>query len=255
MSSTTIVSAFLNIQTTRKDRNLDNYIDYGIKLIQIRSPKIIFIDKEIYETNEKIGYFKRDPLTHFIPIELSDLYFYKYRDEITEFKLRKQNPDKDTIDYMMVQCNKTEWMREAIEKNIFNTDQFIWIDFGIYHMFQNDELLEKSVIAATKKIYQAIRMPNIWYTGANHYTWDDINPVDFYLDITWYFAGSVFGGDKLSILKFADLMRGKVVSTIYEKKHIMWEINLWYMIYLDLIDKSLFTIYYGSHDFSILENY
>jgi hypothetical protein len=179
----------------------------------------------------------------------------KYKNEITEFKLRKQNPDKDTIEYMMVQCNKTEWMREAIEKNIFNTDQFIWIDFGIYHMFQNDELLEKCVLSATEKSYQSIRMPNIWYIGADHYTWDKINPIDFYLDITWYFAGSVFGGDRLSILKFADLMRGKVVSTIYEKKHIMWEINLWYMIYLELIDKKLFNIYFGSHNSGILENY
>jgi hypothetical protein len=253
--NSTIVSAFLNINSSRTDRNLDNYIDYGLKLIQIRRPKIIFIDKEIYENNKKLSVFKTDQLTHFIPIEITDLYFYKYKNEITEFKLRKQNPDKDTIEYMMVQCNKTEWMREAIEKNIFNTDQFIWIDFGIYHMFQNDELLEKCVLSATEKSYQSIRMPNIWYIGADHYTWDKINPIDFYLDITWYFAGSVFGGDKLSILKFADLMRGKVVSTIYEKKHIMWEINLWYMIYLELIDKKLFNIYFGSHNSGILENY
>ena len=254
MNSSTIVSAFLNIQSTRKYKNLDTFIEYGIKLIKIKSPKIIFIDKEIYEKDDKIGELKNDSFTYFIPIQITNLYFYKYKNEITNSKLKKQNFDKDIIDYMIIQCNKTEWMREAIEKNIFNTDQFIWIDFGIYHMFQDDKLLEESIIKATKKTYEAIRIPNIWFTGANYYEWNDI-PIELYLDITWYFVGSIFGGNKLSLLKFADLMREKVVSTIYEKNHITWKVNLWYMIYLDLINKQLFDIYYGSHDSSILENY
>jgi hypothetical protein len=35
--------------------------------------------------------------------------------------------------------NKTEWIKQAIELNHFNTEQFVWIDLGIKHVFKCDE--------------------------------------------------------------------------------------------------------------------
>ena len=37
---------------------------------------------------------------------------------------------------MFINCNKTEVIREAIELNYFNTEDFIWLDFGIRHVFK-----------------------------------------------------------------------------------------------------------------------
>ena len=48
------------------------------------------------------------------------------------------NPNKDNLQYLFVQCHKTEWIKHAIDVNYFNSDQFIWIDFGIYHIFNNN---------------------------------------------------------------------------------------------------------------------
>jgi len=250
--NTTIVSTFL--QSDRTNTLLEQYIDFGIKLIDLKVPKVIFIDKEVYDTNEKIGKYKNDKYTHFVPIEKKDLYFYKYKEDITEFHLRNHDPIKDTLDYMMIICNKPEWVREAIEKNIFHSDQFIWIDFGIYKIFNNDELFKKCIMNSLSKSYETVRIATIWDVNNHNYGWNN-TVVDLYKDIAWYFAGGVFGGHKDSLLKFAELMREKVISIIREKKHIMWEVNMWYLIYLDLIDKKLFNIYYGSHDPGILENY
>ena len=255
--TTTIVSAFLNVVGDRKDKTLHDYIEHGMALIHIKVPKIIFLDKNIYMDSSYSfqTIHNEDEYTHFIPIDINNLYFMQYKSDITEFHLRKHHPIKDTIEYMMIQCNKTEWMREAIIKNIFHTEQFLWIDFGIHCMFDSNELLQQMLFQASTKIYTTIRLPNIWYMGATHYSWDDIHLVDLYIDITWYFAGSVFGGNATSLLKLADLMRGKVVSIIQNKKTIIWETNCWYMIYLELTDKSFFDTYFGSHDSNILDYY
>lgn len=248
----TIVSAFLT--NINKTRSINDYIEHGLKLIKIRTPKIIFIEKEIYDTDQII---KDDEYTHFIPIEISDLTFYKYKEYITNFNLRKYNTTKDTIEYMMVQCNKTEWIRQAIEKNVFNTDQFVWIDFGIYHMISDFDIFEKNIKELVKKQYNNLRICNMWDINSEY--WYGDYKVDIYLDVCWYFGGSVFGGDKKSLLEFANLTYDKVISIINEKKHIMWEINIWYLIYLESkkseIYSELFNMYKCVHDNSILFEY
>jgi hypothetical protein len=36
--------------------------------------------------------------------------------------------NKDTLEYMITICHKTEWIKEAIDLNFFNTTNFTWID-------------------------------------------------------------------------------------------------------------------------------
>lgn len=59
---------------------------------------------------------------------------------------------------MFVQCNKTEWIREAILKNPFNSDQFIWIDFGIYHIVNNDDEFYTGINNLNTKSYENVRI-------------------------------------------------------------------------------------------------
>ena len=48
----TIVSAFVTNINSRSDRNMEKYIEYGKQLLQIKTPKVIFID-EISLDNKK----------------------------------------------------------------------------------------------------------------------------------------------------------------------------------------------------------
>jgi hypothetical protein len=245
--TTTIVSGFIANVSKNNSRSIETYIEYGKLLVNIQNPKVIFIDYESYNS-----FFKNYdlsgmyPNTTFIKINKNDLYLYDYLDKITNFNLNTDNHDKNTLDYLFVQNNKTEWVRQAIHMNIYNTDQYIWIDFGIYHMIKNEKDLKDGILSMTNKYYNKLRIASCKYR-------DYTVSYNVYEIITWTFAGSVFGGHKDALIKFADLAKNEVLKTIEEKKSIMWEINIWYLVKLKNID--LFDFYTCGHDIRILKDY
>jgi hypothetical protein len=48
-------------------------------------------------------------------------------------------------------------------------------------------------------------------------------------------------------------MKKKCIDYISEKKSFIWEVNLWYLIYLE--NKDLFNFYNCDHDLSLITNY
>ena len=237
---TTIVSAF--ISNINSYRELDKYVEYGKKLLTIDTPKVIFMEKEIYTE-----YFSNDifPQTIFVFVEKTDNYLYEQMEAITEFEVVSTNPGKDTIEYMFVQCNKTEWVKQAVETDPFNTEQFVWIDFGIYHMINTEDFAD-CIYKITQQKYDKIRIAGCWDFNAYYHK-------NYHSKVLWYFAGSVFGGDKASLCNFADLMTTCCLNFIDEHKKIIWEVNLWYFIYNE--HKELFDVYNCGHDKRILDNY
>ena len=250
ITSNTFVSAFLtNINGNKK--TFDDYIEFGEKLLSLENIyKVIFIEKYIYDKYYSTIEYSH-PNNHFVFIEKKDNYLYEHYDKITEYSLITDNVEKDTIDYMFFQCHKTEWVKQAIDINPFNTEQFLWIDFSIYHIIRNDDLFKEYMTNISN------------YTNPTNHVkiggcWDINNTVywhnrDFYKRIFWYFAGGLFGGNKEKMVLFSNLMRDKCIQIINEQKSIMWEVNIWYLIYWD--NKDLFTSYYCGHDTYMLLNY
>ena len=240
----TIVTAFIGNINRNKSRSIDEYIDFGNRLLKIPNPKVVFVDHDSFRT-----YFAENvtlyPFTTFIPMAKEDIYLHHYRDQLTKFYVNG-NPDKDTIDYIFVQCNKTEWVVKAIDLNMYKTSQYIWIDFGIYHMIKNPELFERLILGMTEKTYSDVRIASCKYNGYSV-------PYNVYEILTWTFAGSVFGGSVDALLEFAFLTKKEILKTIREKKSIMWEINIWYLVYRQYLE--FFNFYTCGHDFRILEYY
>jgi hypothetical protein len=148
---------------------------------------------------------------------------------------------------MFTICNKTEWVKEAILLNYFKTENFIWVDFGIRHIFSgtDDAFIEK-INDLNSKIYRGVRIGAIWNVN-NRFN------IDIYKDIAWYFAGGVFGGNANSLVKFSELMKDKCIDIMTNKNTIMWEVNIWYLIYAE--NQDIFDVYYCNHDNSIIVNY
>jgi len=237
---TTIVSGL--IANINSYRSIEKYIEYGKKLCKININKIIFIEELIYNK-----YFKYDVYesTEFIFTSKEQLYLYKYsHDDLIHFdKLNTDNPMKDTIEYMFIQNNKTEWVREAVERNPHNSNEFIWIDFGIYHMINDDDVFQNYILELSNKSYENIRIASGLFS----------TETSIYTNINWGFLGSVFGGNSEKLLQFADLTKSKCIETIQNEKTIMWEINIWYLVYLQY--PYLFYLYDANHNTSILNNY
>ena len=123
------VSAFIT-NVHQNDKSINDYIDYGMKMINLNMNQIIFLEKYIFYEyfkkydNNIINTFKyEDEKTfeyiifgniHFVFFEKKDMYLYNYKERITNFQIITNNPNKDTIDYMFVQCHKTEWINMSI---------------------------------------------------------------------------------------------------------------------------------------------
>jgi len=250
-NNVTLVSAFIANANQRQDRCISDYIAYGKKLLAVPIKKIIFFDKSAIEMLSDDCF---NDNTMIIPINKEDNYLYQYKDQITAFQLNSTCPEKDTIDYMITICNKTEHIRNAILLNPFRSSQFVWVDFGINHVFKDktDEEFNSTILGLREKAFDNVRIANIWNPGLYEIILNNFRS-DIYKDVLWFFAGGVFGGNNNALIKFADLMKEQCVKVIEEKQTLMWEVNLWFKVYLE--NKELFSLYNSDHNPSILENY
>jgi hypothetical protein len=238
---TTIVSAILS--NVNNNRSIDKYIEHGKKLLNIPINKVIYMEKYIYDT-----YFENsiNENTKIKFIQKKDLYLYDHIDKIINFNPDTDNPDKDTLEYMFCICNKTEWVKSAIEEDIYNSEQFIWIDFGIFHIIKDEEICKKYIYDLQTKKYDNVRIASATY-------YQDLNDIEIYKRITWKFLGGVFGGNKNALLKFSHLMKDKCIDIINTHKTICWEINVWYLIHKE--NPELFSLYKCLHDIRMLSEY
>ena len=240
----TIVTAFMININYRADRNYDKYFSLAKQLLSIPINKVIFLDKSI------MSYFKdyMNEYNTLVPFTKDQNYLYEYKNKLDNFELNTSNPSKDTIEYIFTMAYKTEFVRKAIELNNYNASQFIWMDIGIKHMMDisQDEFTQKVMRLQYLEYPLHVRIATIWNPD-HHFD------LDLYKDVCWCFAGSIFGGNKTSLLEFADLTKKECIDIMETKKSLMWEINVWKLIYNQ--DRWKFLYYVSSHDTSILDGY
>lgn len=266
---TTLVSAF--ITNINNYRSIHKYIEYGKKLLNIPIKKIIYMEKHIFDKYFENNIHQEHTLIRII--EKKDIYLYEHINDITEFKTN--NEEKDTLEYMFVQCSKTEWIKNAIEENPYNSEYFVWLDFGIYHIMNNDEILFKKYVYNLQNTIEdkyvrigsgeIVYNKNIYY---KYYKEDDTYYRSYYeqeqiyenYDKTkifdkpiWKFLGGIFGGSKGVLLKFSTLMKEKCLHIIKKYKNFCWEINIWFLLYKE--NPDLFSIYIADHDASMIIKY
>ena len=239
----TLVSAFIKNVNNRYDKTFDTYMQHGALLLQANVPKIIFADNETYATIKHM----ENSSTKIVAVTKSECYLYDNRNKITNFTLNTDNNTKDTLEYILTICSKTEWIYKAIELNPFNTPNYTWVDFGIRHVFKcdNNTFITK-IESLNDKVYNYLRIGSIWDLNRSY----DIN---LYTDIAWYFAGGVFGGEKTALKLFSKKMKEMCLRIIRERGTLMWEVNVWYLIYKE--NPTLFDCYYCDHNDSLIDNY
>jgi hypothetical protein len=241
----TLVTAFMTNINDIDFRSYEKYIELGKKLLCQPIPTVCFLEKHIYDK-----YFDSNlqnfPYTTFLTTEKRDIYLFSFESELVNYHVNTDNPTKDTPGYMFVQCYKTEWVRRAIEANPYNTSNFIWIDFGIFHMIDNSMEFALKLDSMCRKTYPRVRIASCVNPNQE-------NNHDIYSTISWFFAGSVFGGNSQYLVQFAKQMKEICIDIIINKKRIMWEVNIWYLLYQK--HPGLFSPYFANHDITILKNY
>jgi len=283
-----IVTGFVSGINRRGDRDLSKYIAFGLELMAVEIPITVFIEHSVFEkyvrNNLRIPidhtiktFFYKPPLEdsepqyysyliaghiRFVFFEKTDLFLWKHQSLATAFSLNTGNPTKDTLEYMMVQCQKSEWLAiaEALSRQYEiegrGKKEYTWIDFGVFHMFKGkiDTFqieLYKMRNRVNRRILQYGESTRVLFARCwdpNHSFYGDI-----YRDVNWTFAGSVFGGGSAAVLRFAQLMRDKCFQILNERHTLMWEINVWLLIYRD--NPELFGMYPSDHSEIIFLHY
>lgn len=228
-----LVTAFLH--NKEHYQNIDFYMQYGVQILEIKQNKIVFMDKELID----IFLPYENEYTTILPTTENDMYLYPYLKDLNHKIEGKKN--KDSNFFFSVMCNKTEWVRQAIKLELYEGNQYIWIDFGIFKIFNQDIQLSK-----LHNCYNKVRIAHIWDLNINYSS-------NIMKEINWYFAGGVFGGDKNKLIEFADIMKQTTLDFIKENNYLVWEVNIWYMIYKQ--HKDLFDPYACDHNNTIVNNY
>ena len=236
---TTIVTCYLE-SNRRPDRDTSAYVTLGRKLLACKVPLVLFMDELYMDQIEPMDH------VHCIPIRQDSLELYAYKDQLTQFKVTTDAPHKDTMEYILLMCSKTEFVRKAMEVNPFQTDPFVWVDFGIRHIFQD----EATFVHGIQQLHYSgdqVRIGSIWNPAVQ------VDPSHMYTRIAWYFAGGVFGGKQSALLELDTLVKQKCIELIQQSHHLMWEVNVWWLIYLE--HPTLFSLYTCDHDSSLVLRY
>ena len=102
---TTIVSAF--IANGNAHRSTKKYLEYIKPLLNTTASKIIFLEKNIIK---QLKDFQNNK-TIFVPFEREELHLFPFIHK--DIKIPTIHAEKNTLAYLMIQMNKTEWNKES----------------------------------------------------------------------------------------------------------------------------------------------
>ena len=223
----TFVTAFINISNTI---NKQAYFNDFEKLAKTCIPITLFMDslEKEYGT-QLINTYSNVKIIRYLTKD--ELYINKLS---LPLKLPEyRNIEKDTEDYLKLMNNKIFFVEEASKVNIFNTEVFAWIDFRIFHIITDNELITKKLQDISVKKYNS----NIVEFAGN------LQNKNIVLDkINWRFLGGYFliGRDKI------DILIEKTKNILLILSTLTWEVNIWAI--LEYINIFEFGWYLGNHN-------
>jgi len=260
----TFTTAFIDLN---EDRSKDKSPEVRINHFKTLAKSGIAICLYVSSTYENIG---KELDTEFenvklMPIiNLEDLETYKIIKELNPELPINRNYEKDTLNYMILQNAKTEFVYKTIVSNPFNTEHFSWIDFSICHILTDTDIVLKQLYTyATTQLKTNNQLSNQSSNQLLFPTCFSKEKSQTYFNIltthiVWRFCGGFFIGTKTALEKMHFLMLHELPKFIQhtDTNIIAWEVNMW--CWLEL--KCCWTIdsYQADHNNSILtipENY
>lgn len=159
-------------------------------------------------------------------VDICDTYIYDvYKNSGIPYTMPdNRNGEKDNEEYMMLMHSKPEFLKDAIDRNIWNSTHFSWIDFNISHIFKHNHRETLNYIKFLSKqtfIDRFITIPGCTSKF-------NMNNIGHLLNnVQWRFCGGFIIGDKKSLLDFYDIYKEKLPIFLKLNQKIVWEVNFW----------------------------
>lgn len=226
MFTTTFVSS-LFLPKNGTYRSVERYQECFAALAATGVPILLYLDPGLSEYGESLER------------KYSNVRIAKYMTYDTEY-IREgsyvlpanRNFVKDTADYMCIQLMKLRLV--AAGAAVANTPYMAWIDFGIFHMF-NDWLRASDLLRTIAEAQ--------WPTGAilSPGCWDD-KLWAIWDAICWRHCGSFFLGARERFASAAEEQDALVRDGL---PRLTWEVNYWSRM-------KCFQVYKADHNISLL---
>ena len=243
---TTFVTSFTSNVNNRDDRKLEDYLSYGKVLLRQPYNKVIFMEPDLIPSLQSYCDQYPDVKNTLIPYQFDQIYLTKIRDKFPNHNING-NKGKDTQDYFIIMNNKPELLQLAVDMNLHDTDNYVWIDFGIFHIFKGDEQLFQASLKSLLNQHSQIRAGSCWHPSKHYQEQISLS------NVQWFFAGGIIGGNKENIPKFVELCRSKLSEVIEKYQTITWEVNIWYEVYK--YNPHLFSLYQCDHNYTLISGY
>jgi hypothetical protein len=196
----TFVSAF--IQGDFMKRSKEAYKQYFDTLASTNLSFVLFLDKRIDWT------FPPNVVVY--PLSLEECWVSSHvPQDVILPELRLDN----TREYLMIQNSKPEFLWRASQLNVFKTDWFAWIDFGIVHVFNQPEQTLQRLCELTPPFIPGIHTAGIWphkFTPKG--------------GVCWRYAGGFQLLHNDFILPFWNHCQQQILTKL---PYLTWEVNNW----------------------------
>lgn len=247
MTNVTIVTCFYDIRSMENNsgnvRNVDTYFEKGKFVLNLPYNLIIFTEEKY---REKFINLRKDNLNKTLIIcqPLDETYFWKYNADIIRLQntyiISNINKIKDTPLYIILTYNKFDFIEKAIHVNPFDSNRFLWLDFGITHVSTSPELIHNWIYNIPEKV----KIMEIAAYG-------HVNTKEYFKKVHHNHAAGLFSGSKSYLLNFVGAFKNMICETINDD---------WYQLDEAIISMvtgkypSLFELYYGDYK-DIICNY
>jgi len=240
----TIITSFYDIRSLENGnisagvKKLDTYLNLSSKFIlSLEYPLIIYTEEKLVDKIWSIRPKEYHNITTIISKPLSDIYYYKYVNKIKELQnsyiIKNRSLEKDTPFYTVLVNNKFWFIEDALELNPYNSEKFLWMDFGINHVAENTESIRRWFRSMPDKI----RCLEV------NLNFDNNNYKEYFTEIRHNVAGGIISGTKENMLKYIKLCQDKCTSILDEEWYQLEEAIMG-MVTRD--NPDLFDNFYGS---------
>ena len=134
----TIVTGYFKIPSKHSNHN---YLTWMTSMLSYDGPMVIFTDKEHYDIIKQHRPYSQ---TKIIVQNIEDFSTYKYKGKLnSENGLYFEEGKQEYMDidiYSILQLEKINFLKQAIQLNTFNTQYYAWYDIGY---LRNNQILPK----------------------------------------------------------------------------------------------------------------
>ena len=221
------VTAFFGRQDGFMSRSLDEYLTNFEELARCRISIGVYLDPQLRALGENLAArFRNVTILDHVAVE---------SDFLPPECILPANrcPKKDTEEYMCIQLMKLRLMALAAQDERISHPAIAWIDFGIFHMFQDKAACGIRLESLRVLDASAIHCPGAWKEAK----------YDLFEKVLWRYCGSFCVGEKSLFLKAA-VEQDEIVRRHLPR--LTWEVNYWTLM-------SSFRWYKADHNDTILE--